>query len=270
MGNSDNQRFFGPEDLTFAVTAYGESSFLEDCVRSLQNQTVACKVILCTATPNDLICRIAKRYGLELFVKEEAPSIASDWNYALSCIRTPLAVLAHQDDIYCAEYAQSALDALSNVSRPLIFFCNYGEIRNGELEDDSALLETKRKLLRPLVGAVDAGAQNIKRKILRFGNPICCPSVAYDLESIQLPLFKEGMRSNIDWEAWEALSREQGSFVYVPRILMYHRVHNGSETSACIDDGIRTSEDLNMLKKFWPAPMASLINKAYAVAQKLN
>ena len=37
-----------------------------------------------------------------------------------------------------------------------------------------------------------------------------------------------------------------------------------------INDGIRTKEDLEMFKKFWPIPIAKLINKFYSNSEKNN
>lgn len=78
------------------------------------------------------------------------------------------------------------------------------------------------------------------------------------------------MRSNLDWEAWERISRLDGSFVYDDKILMYHRIHEGSETSALIRNNTRTAEDLAMLEKFWPVPVARLINVFYSLGQRSN
>ena len=38
---------------TFAVCAYKESPYLEECIQSVQNQTVQSKVIMTTSTPNE-------------------------------------------------------------------------------------------------------------------------------------------------------------------------------------------------------------------------
>ena len=51
---------------------------------------------------------------------------------------------------------------------------------------------------------------------------------------------------------------------------MGHRIHNDSTTTAIINDNIRTKEDLEMLRKFWPITIAKFINKFYAKAQKSN
>lgn len=46
--------------------------------------------------------------------------------------------------------------------------------------------------------------------------------------------------------------KRKGSFVYVNKILMYHRIHEGSETSIILGDDARKREDFIMFRKFWP------------------
>ena len=53
---------------TFVVCAYKESPYLEECIRSLENQTVPSHIILVTSTPNSYIEGTAKKHGVELFV----------------------------------------------------------------------------------------------------------------------------------------------------------------------------------------------------------
>ena len=51
---------------------------------------------------------------------------------------------------------------------------------------------------------------------------------------------------------------------------MGHRVHEGSTTTEIIGMNLRTIEDLEMLKKFWPEKIAKIINKVYKNAEKSN
>ena len=51
---------------------------------------------------------------------------------------------------------------------------------------------------------------------------------------------------------------------------MYHRIHNGSETSAIIGDSARSQEDFQMFCKFWPKPIARIITKIYSTSEKSN
>lgn len=262
---------FEPSHHTFVVCAYGESPYLEECVRSLRGQTVPTSVLIATSTPNPLIERVARQEGLPLYVSGREPGIASDWNHALSRSETPLATIAHQDDTYAPNYVERMLAGMNAASAPLIFFSNYGELRDGREVDDNALLRIKRTLLLPLRrrGGISAD-RRVKRRILSCGSSICCPSVTFNLPLLPSPPFVSSMRSNLDWENWERYSRLEGEFVYDDAILMHHRIHEGSETSALIRDNTRTAEDLAMLEKFWPRPVARAINAVYALGQRSN
>ena len=257
-------------DHTFALCAYGDSPYLRECLSSLQAQTLPTRIILCTSTPTDSVRALAAEHDLPLFVNEGEGGIAQDWNFAVSCARTPLVTIAHQDDIYEPLYAEAMLNAVNGAARPLLFFTNYGELRDGAKVDDNSLLNVKRRLLRPLEDGTRSADVRARRRVLSFGSAICCPSVTLAMDNLEAPVFRVGLKSNLDWEAWEAISRKEGDFLYDPRILMYHRIHEGSETSALIKDDTRTKEDLAMLKRFWPAPVAHLLNIVYSRGQKSN
>lgn len=255
---------------TFVVSAYGESPFLEECVKSLVSQTIKSDLIVATSTPNDAIRSVSDKYDIRLCVRDGEPGIAPDWNYAIACARSRFVTIAHQDDTYSPDYAERAVLALSAAARPLIFFTDYGELRNGGKVENAALSGVKRRLLVPYRFKGLSSLKAVKRLPISLGNPICCPAVTYALENLPTPLFQNGLKSNLDWDAWERFSRLPGSFLYDPSIGMYHRVHEGSETSACIADDTRTKEDLAMLERFWPSAMAKLINSFYEKAQNLN
>lgn len=255
---------------TFVVCAYGESPFLEDCLLSLSIQTNFSNAVIATSTPNGMIDELAKKFDIPVCVNYGESGIAGDWNFALSCAKTPLVTIVHQDDVYSDHYVEWMLESLNQASRPLLYFTNYGEIRDSAYIDNSTMNSVKRALLKPLELKSLQGSVLVKRGVISLGNSICCPSVTYCMDALPRPVFSSGMRSNLDWEAWERFSRLEGEFVYDNRIGMYHRIHNDSETSACIVDDTRTKEDLMMLKKFWPDPIANLINKAYTKAQRYN
>lgn len=255
---------------TFVVCAYGESPFLEDCLLSLSIQTNFSNAVIATSTPNGMIDELAKKFDIPVCVNYGESGIAGDWNFALSCAKTPLVTIAHQDDVYSDHYVEWMLESLNQASRPLLYFTNYGEIRDSAYIDNSTMNSVKRALLKPLELKSLQGSVLVKRGVISLGNSICCPSVTYCMDALPRPVFSSGMRSNLDWEAWERFSRLEGEFVYDNCIGMYHRIHNDSETSACIVDDTRTKEDLMMLKKFWPDPIANLINKAYTKAQRYN
>lgn len=261
---------FEPSDHTFAICAYGESPYLEACIESVLHQSVRSNVIISTSTPNEHIRSLADRYALRLFINEGAPEIAHDWNCAIGHCSTSLVTIAHQDDVYDYEYVAMMLKLLNRAQRPLIFFSNYGELRGSEKVYDNRLLHVKQLLLTPLKNGKRSASVFWRRRCLSLGCSICCPAVTFNVNDLPKPIFKAGFKSNLDWEAWESISRLSGDFLYCSKPLMLHRVHNGSETSALIEDHTRTHEDYEMLKKFWPAPVAKLINFFYSEGQKSN
>lgn len=255
---------------TFVVCAYGESPYLIDCVESLLNQSIQSNVIISTSTPNDLIASVADRYGLPLFINEGAAGIAHDWNCAVNHCPTELITIAHQDDVYSCSYVESMLERVNQSRKPLIFFTDYEELRDGSVCSSSLLLNIKRILLFPLKSKQLSSKKFVKRLSLSFGSSICCPSVTLVLPNLKTPIFKEGFKSNLDWEAWEQISQLDGDFCYCSEKLTRHRIHSGSETSALIKDNTRTTEDYLMLRKFWPDKIARLINVLYSKGQNSN
>lgn len=261
---------FTSDDHTFVVCAYGESPYLGECVSSLMSQTVRSNIIISTSTPNDHIQYIANKNGLPLFINSGKPGIAHDWNCAIKHAKTPLVTIAHQDDVYLPEYVSSMLESVNSAEAPLIFFTNYGELRNDVEVDNRLILKIKRLLLHGARQSGSISGFKSKRHILSLGSAICCPSVTYYVPALPEPVFLDDMKCDLDWEAWERFSLLDGCFVYSPKILMRHRIHEGSETTALIENATRSREDLLMLEKFWPKPVAKLVNLLYSTSMNSN
>ncbi len=255
---------------TFVICAYKESEFLEECILSLFAQTIKSKIIIETSTPNDYINRLSEKYNIPLFINDGESGITQDWNYALSKVDTKLATIAHQDDIYEPEYTETFIRYLKGSKKPLIIFSDYGEIRNGEKITEVKMLKIKRLMLLPLKIRLFKGSIFIRRRILSIGDAICCPSVMYAIQNIKQPLFENHFICCEDWEAWEKLSRVKGDFIYVPKPLMYHRIHEDSTTTKTLERGGRIIENYAMFCKFWPRSIAKIINKIYTKSEKSN
>lgn len=261
---------YGPSDHTFAVVAYGESPYLEECIQSLLSQDVQSRIIIATSTPNSYILHIAEKYEIPLFINEGRPGIGHDWNCAVGYCDTDLVTIAHQDDVYLPAYTRAVLSAMNNSELPLIAFTDYGELRDSKPVDASRLLRIKRILLSSLKNKRHAASIFVRRRILSFGSPICCPSVTYCRTNLPDPLFFEDMRCNLDWETWERFSRLPGEFIYLPELLMRHRIHEGSETTASIKNDTRSREDLTMFEMFWPKAIAKLVARVYSTSMDSN
>lgn len=257
-------------DHTFAVCAYKESAFLDECICSLNQQTEKSRIIVCTSTPNDHIRSICDNHGLELFINPAPSNIATDWNFALEAAQSSVVTLCHQDDIYEADYWKVVKEEIMKYPDALICFTDYGELRNGLKVDQNKLLCIKRLLLWPMRIKKASAARWAKRLSLALGNPICCPAVTFRYTDLPHPMFEKGMKASLDWQAWETLSKLKGRFCYVPEILMYHRIYEESTTSEIIGENLRTQEDYQMFLKFWPNWIAKLLSSVYASSQKSN
>ena len=58
------------DEHTFAVCAYKESPYLEECIKSLKNQTIKSNILIATSTPNDYIKGIADKYAIPYYINE--------------------------------------------------------------------------------------------------------------------------------------------------------------------------------------------------------
>ncbi len=262
---------YNVSDHTFVVCAYKESKYLAECIESLMNQTIRSRIIITTSTPNEHIRNIAQQYGIQdIYVRNEPPQIALDWNFALASADTPLVTIAHQDDIYCEDYLEKILRVINKRKKPLIAFTGYGELREGEKVCRNGLLNIKKIMLFPLRPAFAQNSIFIRRRILSFGSPIACPAVTYVMPNLMKNIFEAGYRSDADWQAWEKISRQKGAFAYLPGTGMYHRIHNESATTEIIADNDRSAEDLDMFRKFWPDWIAGIIEHFYKKGEKSN
>lgn len=261
---------YSEKDHTFIICAYKESPFLEECIKSILGQTARGHVMMTTSTPNEFIYNLGRKYGICVLVNRGQMGIAEDWNFAYEKCSTALLTLAHQDDIYAKDYLEILLDNINKSKKPLIAFTNYGELRNGVLVNSNVLLKIKRIMLFPLKFKKIWTNIFIRRKILSLGSPICCPSVLFVKTNLEAPVFHSGMKSNIDWEAWEKISKYRGSFVYCSEKLMYHRIHDNSTTTEIVNEGQRRREDLEMFCKFWPKWFALIWEKIYQLSERSN
>ncbi len=255
-------------DHTWIVCAFRESPYLEECIRSLENQTVKSTVQIATSTPCDYITDIAQRHGCEVFVNRGETGIGGDWNFALSTGKTELLTIAHQDDVYEPAYTEEMLRRVSRASDPILYFTNYAELRNGQKVEKNRLLTIKRLLLLPL--RLFPRRKWARRLSLAFGNPICCPSVTYRASIMEHEHFGKTFKSNLDWEMSEKLSRRKGTFVYGPKVGMCHRIHEASTTSSLIGDHLRGAEDYEMMRKFWPDAIAKKLSRYYGRSEESN
>lgn len=252
---------------TFVIPAYKESPFIEQCIESLLAQSAKSDIIITTSTPTDYTKNLAEKYKLPYHINEKK-GIANDWNFALSKVTTPLATIAHQDDIYEPEYAENVIKSTNK--NVLIAFTGYYDWVNDQRRPKSLNYFVKKALLFPFLFKKEIKSNYFKRLVLKFGDPICCPAVTYNLEALSDFSFSKEFTVALDWYAWYQLSNRKGSFVYINKNLMNHRIHEESETTAKLSDGIRKQEELQMFRMMWGKRMAAFISWAYTLGHADN
>lgn len=255
---------------TFVVLAYKESEYLEECIKSVLNQKYKSNVIIATSTTNKYIMDLAKKYSLEVIKNKGQKGIGNDFDFAIKCCKTPLVTIAHQDDIYDYDYSYQVIEKYKENKDAIILFTSSYEIKNDLKEYSNRNLNIKRTLLSPLKINKTCGLKLNKRLVLSFGNSICCPAVTFNVGRIKFPIFASEFKCNVDWCAWERLSKLKGKFIFIDKPLMGHRIHRNSTTTEIINNNIRTKEDLIMFKKFWPTFIAKAINNFYSKSEKNN
>lgn len=250
----------------FSICAYGDSPYLERCIRSLAAQSVPSHIILCTSTPGPCIDGLAWKYGIEVFVRDGASNIKDDWNFAYEMADGELVTIAHQDDMYHKDYAQELLKAYDTYPDMTVFTTDYVIVKNGRLITGDKMLWIKRILRLPLRIPALNDRVWVKRLALIFGNPICCPATTYQKKMLGEPLVRSGFQFALDWDNLYGLAGERGRFICVERPLLYYRVHEEATTKACIMDNRRRTEEEVMFMRFWPEPVARLLMHFYMSA----
>ena len=255
---------------TFVVLAYKESPYLEECIKSVQNQKYKSEVVIATSTPNDFITKIAKKYKLDIIVNKGKKGIGYDFDFAIKAGKTKLVTVAHQDDIYDYEYSSKVVEYYNKYNDALIIFPNYYEMRDTGNTTNGINMRIKNILLKPLLNIERSNELKRKRKVIAYGCSICCPAVTFNKDKVRFPVYASELKCDVDWNAWERLSKLDGRFVYIPEHLMGHRIHSDSTTTAIIKDNIRTKEDYEILKRFHNKVVAYLIAKVYSLSEISN
>jgi glycosyltransferase involved in cell wall biosynthesis len=252
---------------TFVIPAYKESPYLENCIQSLLSQSVKSRIVLTTSTPSAYLQQIAEKYSLDYF-SHRPKGIAEDWNFALSKAGASLTTIAHQDDIYEPSYTENILNSVTGDT--LIAFTGYYDLVQDQKRERSLNYFVKKALLFPFLFNRRLDGAFAKKLILKFGDPICCPSVTFNLEALKNFRFSEKFTCTLDWYAWYQLAEQKGAFCYIDKNLMGHRIHEESETTASLSAGIRKKEEEEMFRMLWGKNTAAFISWIYSLGHADN
>ena len=248
---------------TFAICAYKESPYLEECIKSLMSQEVKTNYLIATSTPNKHIEKLAKKYNIPYFIKDGKPDIQDDWNFAVSCAKTELVTVAHQDDVYDKEYSKQIL--LNYTGKELMISTDNYYYINGKSVDNKNL-KLKRILKLPLRIHLLKNVRWIRKLTLSLGNTIQCPSVTYNTKLIEGKIFTSDLKFGLDWDTFLKIYKMKGKVKYIPLKLMSFRISDESTTKSSMENDLRVKEDNIMFNKFWPKWITKLIMKYYVKA----
>ena len=268
----------------FVICAFGKSPYLENCIRSLLRQTAPSEIYIATSTPSEHIRRLARKYGLPLWVRQGESGNREDWLFAgrEGGKRKRLIASAHQDDCYCRDYAKTVLAMYERYPDMTLFCSDYVTLKTREsrMADGTYypvqtricagdLVRLVKKLLRlPIRFRFYANRTWVKKSALIFGNSICCPSCTYNYSLIGDHMFDSGYSFALDWENLLSLAERPGRFVCVEEPLIAYRVHSGAATKKCIEDHRREADEASMFRRLWPDWMASLLMRFYKQSYK--
>ena len=247
---------------SFVVCAYKESEYLEQCIQSLEQQTVRSPIIVCTSTPCKYIEDIASRHSVKLLIRNGTSDIQADWNYAAELADSEWVTVAHQDDYYDSRYAEYLTNAIASSPDSIMFFTDYRPVIGGVPSTDWNC-RIKHFLRSPMKIPFLSSKCFFKRRMLSLGNCICCPSVSYNKRAIDGPIFTSDLKFSLDWDTFLKFADLDGRFIYVDKVLTYYRIHNEATTMDFINNHTREVEDVRMFNKFWPAPITRLIMPFY-------
>ncbi len=253
---------------TFVICAYKEIPYLEECVKSLKNQTVKSKIIISTSTPNDFIKQVAEKYEVELVVNPEHKGHINDFCFAYDLAKTKYVTLCHQDDIYDEKFAEITIKRMEKNKKSIIGFTNYYELRNEKIVKTNMLLLVKRMINFPL--KFFKKSKKIRLFTLSLGNAISAPTVTYNKELVDAPIKNSKLKSDIDWDTWIDFARKDGAFVYISKPLLKRRIHEESVTTKVISDNTKHNEDYEIFRRFWPEFFAKRLVKIYSNSEKSN
>ncbi len=255
---------FNGQDVTVVICAYKECLYLEECIKALFSQTVKPNILISTSTPNDYIQNLSIKYGIEVKINPDGGQI-KDYNFAMKQCRTPLGMLAHQDDLLDKHYIERCLEELNKAKKPIIACTNYLEMHNDIVDlKPSPMIRIKRCLILPMNNKWLRGTIWGKRLCLLIGNPITHPSVMCVMSEMPKTCFREKYKAAMDWDLWERLSRRKGEFVYVKDVLLFHRMNDDNQTAKLLKTTTaRYDDEYAIFCRFWPKPIARFFMHFY-------
>ena len=222
---------------TFVILAYRESDDLEECIKSIINQSVKSNILIATSTPNDYIIELASNYSLGVMVNKAKSNKGKDYNFAINAYDSPLITIAHQDDIYDRNYTKEIIDCYHKHQDAAIIFTDNYEIVKARKIKKSKKLFWKRYYLFPLKYSFFQNKKFFKLRSLRRDKFICTSSITFVKNNIKEDIFPTNLKYDNDWQGLIDLAKKEGKFVYLKKELVGYRIgENKLERKKIMED----------------------------------
>ncbi len=231
---------------TFVILAYNISDDLEECIKSVINQSVKSNIIIATSTPNDYIFDLASEYSLGVMVNKEKSNKGRDYNFAIKSFDTELVTIAHQDDLYDRNYTKEIINCYKNNKDATIIFTDNYEIHGDKKIKKSKKLFWKRYFLLPLSFKLFQKIKFFKLRSLRREKFICTSSITFVKKNISEDIFPINLKYDNDWQGLIDLARKNTKFVYLRKGLVGYRVEEKKINKK------RIMEDEKILQSMYP------------------
>lgn len=250
---------------TFSICAYGDSPYLEDCIRSLVRQESPTNIILCTSTPSEYIRNLAAWYEIPVYVREGESDIQKDWNFAYEQAKTQFVTIVHQDDVYMPDYTKVLFRKMNRYADMSMYYCSYITLAGDKADPKAGTARVKRLLSLLTSLTLIADRIWVKKSCLCLGNSISCPMVTYNKNIVGPTPFRSDLKYALDWDTFLRIAGKPGRFVYSRKPHGYYRVHDGATSAVFIRARLeqKEAEDRYMFRKFWPEPVVRLIMMFY-------
>ena len=240
---------------TFVILAYCESDDLEDCIKSILNQSVKSNVVIATSTKNDFIIDIASEYALGVMVIDDANNKGDIYNYALNAFDTKLVTIASQNDVYDRNYVKEILKSYKQNQDASIIFTDYYELLDDKKKKKTFKKRIKNCLMKPLKNRRFGNKKHFKKLVLKYDQVFCTSSVTYVKDEIKNNFFPSDLIYYNDWLAFIDLANIDSRFVYVDKELVGKRIINEDISLE------KMNESILIYRKLWPVWLVDYICK---------
>ncbi len=231
---------------TFVILAYNQSDDLEECIKSVINQSVKSNVIVATSTPNDYIVELASTYSLGVMVNKKVSNKGSDYNFAINSYDSELLTIAHQDDLYDRNYTKEIIKYYEKHPNATIIFTDNYEINGDSKIKKSKELFWKRYHLFPLRFSYLQDKVFFKLRALKRKKYICTSSITFVKNNLHEEIFPTNFKYNNDWQGLINLAKKNTRFTYLPLKLVGYRLNKKNENKK------KKMEDERVLKDLYP------------------